>query len=389
MVGFDLTEEQKKIQQKARKFAIEEIIPISRKYDISGEFPWELFQKAFDQGLLNTLIPKKYGGPGGSLLESCILVEEIAAADPGIATSLFANNLGSEPIIIGGTDEQKKRFLTPLTQKLSFIAFATSEPAMGSDVAGIQTEAKKVEGGYSLAGRKFWITNGGVSDNIVIFATLDKKLKHKGIIPFVVPTKSEGVTIGKPIDKMGHRASNTVLVSLKDVFVPEENRLGEEGQGFTIAMKTFAGTRPAIGAFATGAARACMEYSIHYAKKRKAFGTEIANFQAIQFKIAEMYKNIEAARLLTHKAAWEADQGKDNTIAASIAKAFASDIAMQAATEAIQIFAGYGYTKAHLIEKLFRDVKLYQIYEGTSEVQRIVISRHALKDYKPVFDRIY
>ncbi|MFX0095217.1 MAG: acyl-CoA dehydrogenase family protein, partial [Candidatus Hodarchaeota archaeon] len=377
------------LQQKARKFAIEEILPVSRKYDESGEFPRVVFQKAFDQGLLNTLISKEYGGPGGSLLDSCILVEEIAAADPGIATSFFANNLGSEPILIAGTNEQKKRFLTPLTKKLSFISFATSEPGMGSDVAGIQTEAKKVSGGYSLNGRKFWITNAGVSDTIVIFATLEKTKRHKGIIPLVVPVTTEGVTIGKPIEKMGHRASNTALVSLKDAFVPEENRLGQEGEGFVIAMKTFASTRPAIGAFATGAARACMEYSIHYAKKRKAFGTEIANFQAIQFKIADMYTNIEAARLLTWKSAWEADNGQDNTVTASCAKAFASDIAMQAATEAIQIFGGYGYTKAHLVEKLFRDIKLYQIYEGTSEVQRVVISRYALGGYKPVFDRVY
>ncbi|MFX0212020.1 MAG: acyl-CoA dehydrogenase family protein [Candidatus Hodarchaeota archaeon] len=389
MIGFELSEEQKALQQKARKFAIEEMIPVSRKHDLSGEFPWEVAQKAWESGLLNTQIPKKYGGSEMSLLEACLIVEEMAAADPGMATSLYANNLGAEPIILAGTDEQKKKFLTPLTETLSFISFATSEPSMGSDVAGIQTEAVKVEGGYELNGRKFWITNAPVADHIVVFATLDKKLKHKGIISLVVPAKTEGVKIGKPMEKMGHRASPTSFVKLENVFIPEKNRLGNEGQGFLIAMKTFSQTRPAIGAFATGVARGAMEYALNYSKKRTAFGTQISNFQAIQFKIADIYKNLEAARLLTWKAAWEADNGLDNTITASIAKAFGSDIAMAATTEAIQIFGGFGYTKNYLVEKLFRDAKLYQIYEGTSEIQRMVISRHVLENYKPVFEKIY
>ena len=381
-MDFKLTEEQIALQKKAREFAIREVLPVARKYDESEEFPLSVIKKAWEEGLLNLGIPKQYGGPGYGLLDSCIVVEEISSACPGIATSVFDNNLGAEPIVIGGNEEQKQRILTELTGEFKLIAFATSEPTMGSDVAGMKCLAEKDGDEYILNGNKFWITNGGHADYVSVFATLDPEKKHKGIGAFIVDTKSEGVKLGKHIPKLGQRSSNTVAVNLKDVRIPKENVLAKPGRGFVLAMQTFAHTRPAIGAFAVGCARSAMEYSIDYAQKREAFGRPIEKFQMIQEKIANMYKEIEAARLLTYKAAWEADQGMDNNLSSSIAKAFASDVAMNVTTEAIQIFGGYGYLRTYPVEKLFRDAKLYQIYEGTSEIQRIVISRFVLKGYE-------
>jgi acyl-CoA dehydrogenase len=388
MVDFSLTEEQKILQQKARDFAIKEIIPVSRKYDITGEFPLEIYQKAFDAGLMNTILPKDVGGPGLGILENCLIVEETAAADPGITTSLFDNCLGAEPIIIGGTPEQKERFLRPLTEELKFIAFATSEPGMGSDVAGIATTARLEKDEIILNGRKMWITNGGVASFMSTFCRLEGTKRHKGITG-VVPLNLSGIRIGKPIPKMGHKASNTVRVTLEEVHIPKENILGESGKGFPIAMKTFAHTRPTIGAFATGMARAAMEYAIAWAKKREAFENKIAEFQAIQFLIAEMKMHYEAARLLTWYSACEADLGRDNTISASIAKAFATDYGMKTVSDALQIFGGYGYITTYLIEKLFRDAKLYQIYEGTSQIQRMIVGRYMLANYAPIFDNTF
>lgn len=382
MIGFSLSEDQKELQQKAREFAINEVLPVAKKYDDSEEFPMAVIKKAYDAGLLNLGIPKEYGGQGRTLLDACIVLEEISSACPGIATSVFDNNLGAEPIVIGGNKEQKERVLNDITKNFKLIAFATSEPSMGSDVAGMQCKAERDGEDWILNGNKFWITNGGYADYISVFATIDPEKKHRGIAAFIVPTDTEGVKLGKHVPKLGQRASNTVAVVLKDVKIKKENLLAKPGFGFVLAMQTFAHTRPAIGAFAVGCARSAMEYSIDYAKKREAFGRNIEKYQAIQFKIAEMYKDIEAARLLTYKAAWEADQGLDNNLSSAIAKAFASDVAMKVTTEAIQVYGGYGYLRTYPVEKLFRDAKLYQIYEGTSEIQRIVISRFVLKKYE-------
>ncbi len=390
MIDFTLTESQESLQKKAREFAINDIIPVSRKYDESGEFPYELYEKAFKEGLLNLTIPQKYGGLGLGILDSCLVVEETAAADPGITTSLFCNSLGQEPIILGGSHEQKEKFLRPFTEELQFASFATSEPNTGSDVAGIATTANIEGDEIVLNGRKMWITNGGVASIVSLFCRLENTKRHQGITAVVVPTENTpGLTIGKPIPKMGHKASNTVMLRLEDVRIPVENILGEPGKAFPLAMQTFAHTRPTIGSFACGMARGAMEYAIAYAKRRKAFETKIANFQAIQFMIADMKMHYEAARLLTWKAAWEADNNKDNTVSASIAKAFATDYGMKTASDAVQIFGGYGYTTNYLVEKLFRDAKLYQIYEGTSQVQRMVIARFMLSKYLPVFEKIY
>jgi acyl-CoA dehydrogenase len=388
-MDFVLSEGQIALQKKAREFAIREVLPVAKKYDESEEFPIDVIKKAYEEGLLNLAIPKKYGGAGYGLMESCIVVEEISSACPGIATSIFDNNLGAEPVIIGGDEQLKQRILTDIIKNFKLIAFATSEPTMGSDVASMQCRAEKDGDDYILNGNKFWITNGGFADYITVFATVDPEQAHKGICAFIVDTKSNGVRLGKHIPKLGQRASNTVAVGLKDVRIPKENVLAKPGRGFVLAMQTFAHTRPAIGAFAVGCARSAMEYSMDYAQKRQAFGREIANYQAIQFKIAEMYKDIEAARLLTYKAAWEADQGLDNNLSSSIAKAFASDVAMKVTTEAIQIYGGFGYLRTYPVEKLFRDAKLYQIYEGTSEIQRIVISRFAMKQYEHAMPSVF
>jgi acyl-CoA dehydrogenase len=388
-MDFVLSDEQKALQKKAREFAIREVLPVAQKYDASEEFPLPVIKKAWEANLLNLAIPKKYGGLGHGLLDSCIVVEEMSSACPGIATSIFDNNLGAEPIIIGGNEEQKQRILGELLNDFKLIAFATSEASMGSDVSGMKCHAEQDGDEYILNGNKFWITNAGYADYITVFATVDPEKKHKGIAAFIVDTKSEGVRLGKHIPKLGQRASNTVAVGLKNVRIPKKNVLAKPGRGFVLAMQTFAHTRPAIGAFAVGCARSAMEYSIDYANKREAFGRPIGNYQMIQEKIANMYKDIEAARLLTHKAAWEADQGMDNNLSSSIAKAFASDVAMNVTTEAIQIFGGYGYLRTYPVEKLFRDAKLYQIYEGTSEIQRIVISRFVMKQYEHAMPSVF
>ena len=388
-MDFMLTEEQKKLKAKARDFAIREVLPVARKYDESEEFPLPVIKKAWEEKLLNLGIPKEYGGQGYGLLDACLVVEEISSACPGMATSIFDNNLGAEPIVIGGNEEQKERILGGLVNEFKLIAFATSEPTMGSDVAGMKCRAEKDGDEYILNGAKFWITNGGYADYITVFATEDPEKKHKGIGAFIVDTKTEGVKLGKHIPKLGQRASNTVAVSLKNARIPKENVLAKPGRGFVLGMQTFAHTRPAIGAFCVGCARSAMEYSIDYAQKREAFGRTIANYQVIQEKIANMYKDIEAARLLTHKAAWEADQGLDNNMSSAIAKAFASDVAMNVTTEAVQIYGGYGYLRTYPVEKLFRDAKLYQIYEGTSEIQRIIISRFAMKKYEHAMPSVF
>ncbi len=388
-MDFNLTEAQKALQKKAREFAIREVLPVARKYDESEEFPIPVLKRAWEEGLLNLGIPEKYGGPGYGILDSCIIVEEISSACPGMATSIFDNNLGSEPIVIGGNEEQKQRILGELINEFKLIAFATSEPTMGSDVAGMKCKAEKDGDEYILNGAKFWVTNGGFADYVTVFATVDPEKKHKGIAAFIVDTKTDGVKLGKHIPKLGQRASNTVAVALKNVRIPKENILAKPGRGFVLAMQTFAHTRPAIGAFATGCARSAMEYAIDYANKREAFGRPIGNYQVIQEKIANMFKDIEAARLLTHRAAWEADQGIDNNMSSAVAKAFASDVAMNVTTEAIQIYGGYGYLRTRPVEKLFRDAKLYQIYEGTSEIQRIVISRFAMKRYEHAMPNVF
>ncbi len=388
MIDFRFTDEQLELQNKTRRFAQEYMIPFAHYYDKSGEFPRPIIQKCWEEGLMNLSIPKEFGGQGLGSIEQCIAVEEMAAGCAGMTTSIYVNTLGAEPILVAGTDEQKEKYLRPLTEELKFVSFACSEPGMGSDVAGIQTRVKKEGSNYVLNGSKFWITNAPHADYFTVFASLDPSKRHKSLCAFIVEANTPGVKTGRPVDKMGHRASTTSSVMFRDAKIPEENLLGNEGKGFGIAMMTFAMTRPSIAAFATGLARSAMEYARDYVNKREVFAQKLREFEVIQFKLAEMYMKIEASRILYLKAAWTTDNVGDATIPASVAKAFATDVAMETASEALQIHGGYGYIDQYPLEKLFRDAKLYQIYEGTSEVQRLILGRHVLSGYEPAMEKL-
>jgi acyl-CoA dehydrogenase len=384
MLNFELSDAQKTLQEKAREFSLKHVLPEAWSADENDTLPVHVLEKAFHEELMNSDIPQEYGGKGYGLVDGAIITEEISAACPGIATSLFDNSLGLEPILLSDNTQAKHKYLTQVANDFKLICFATSEATMGSDVSSIRCRAKRDGDDYILNGTKFWITNAGVADFITVFATVDPETSHKGICAFVVEKQWDGVTTGRPIPKMGQRSSNTAAIAFKDVRVPKENVLAEPGKGFVLAMQTFSRTRPIIGAFAVGAARSAMEYAISYSKKRKAFGSPLSGFQALQFKIAEMYQKVEISRLLVLKAAWEADQKKDPSISASIAKIYATESAWQVADEALQIFGGYGYTRMFPIEKLLRDIRLYRIYEGTSEVQRMILAGHVLSNYTPV-----
>lgn len=383
MLNFTLTDDQKNLRDKTREFALKEILPYAWYYDEKDELPLEILQKAFDAGIMNSDIPKEYGGKGLGLVEGALLTEEISAACPGLATSIFDNSLGMEPLILCDNEAAKKEYLPRILNDFKKICFATSEPHMGSDVAGMRCKATKDGEDYIINGTKYWITNGGVADYMTVFATVDPEQKHAGIAAFLIEREWEGVTVGESIPKLGQRTSNTVGLNFKNVRVPAKNVLAGPGKGFALAMNTFSRTRPIIGAFAVGAARSAMEYALDYVKKRKTFGTKLKNFQALQFKLAEMYQKVETSRLLVWKAAWEADSGMDPTISASLAKFYTTESALEVVNDALQILGGYGYTKMYPVEKLYRDVRLLMIYEGTSEVQRIIVSGHALNSYQP------
>ncbi len=377
-LDLSLTEEQKGLIQTARDFTKKEIIPVAGKYDESGEFPREIFKNAWETGLMNCEIPEAYGGLGLGCHDHCLIQEEVAFGCAGFNTSLAANALGSMPVLIAGTEAQKQKYLGRLTEEYIFAAYCCSEPDAGSDVAGISTKVEKKGDKYVLNGQKRWITNGGVASWYTVLATFDRGMKHKGIAMFIVDADLPGVKVGRKEDKMGHRASNTCDVLFEDVELPLDALLGTENSGFKIAMQTFDRSRPWIAASACGVIRRSLEESRAYALERKTFGVPIANHQAIQFMIAEMAIAYEASSLLCHKAAWSVDQGDLNAIVSSFAKAYSSDKAMECSTNAVQIFGGYGYTKEYPVEKLMRDAKLLQIYEGTSQIQRMVIAKHVL-----------
>lgn len=388
MLDFTLSKEQLDLQKKVREFAIKEILPAAWYYDEKDDLPLSVLKKAYDAGFINTDIPSKYGGKGYGLVEGAIVTEEIAAACPGFATSIFDNSLGFEPIVISDKEHIKQKYFPKILNEFKRICFATSEPGMGSDVAGVQCRAKQDGDDYILNGTKYWITNAGLADYMTVFATVDPEQKHGGICAFVVEREWDGVRVGEHIPKLGQRTSNTAAISLKNVRVPKENVLAGPGEGFVLAMKTFARTRPIIGAFAVGAARSAFEYALDYSKKRKTFGHSIKNYQAIQFKLAEMYQKVETSRLLVWKAAWEADRGIDPTISASIAKFYSTESAMEVLNDALQIFGGFGYTRMFPIEKLLRDTRLFTIYEGTSEVQRIVVAGYLLNMFQSIMPPI-
>lgn len=380
MYRFELSEEQVAIQRTARDFTREHIIPVAGELDETGTFPMDICHKAFDLGLMNLEIEPEYDGLGLGIFDNCLVMEELAYGCVGVATTITGNTLGATPIMIAGTDAQKKEYLGRLTDSCIFCAYATSEPDAGSDVAGLRTKAVRKGDTFVLNGSKQWITNGGYANFFVIFATSDPALRHKGISAFIVPADTPGVSIGKKENKLGQRASNTVQIHLEDVEIPAANLLGREGDGFKLAMQTFDRTRPEIGAFACGIMRRALDESVAYAKERKTFGVPIAQHQAIQMMLADMAIAYEAGHLLTFKAASLLDAGAPATVVSSYAKAFSADNAMKVATDAVQVFGGNGYVKEYPVEKLMRDAKLLQIYEGTSQIQRIVIARHLLRD---------
>jgi acyl-CoA dehydrogenase len=378
MIGFDLTPEQKAIQEKGRRFAREIILPVAAKHDREGSFPLDIIQKAYGEGYLTPLIPKKYGGGGWGMLDTCLLSEELAAGDMGIFVSIFVSTLALYPIITFGAEEQKDRFLRPFCSKFNLGSYCLSEPAVGSDPASMETTATPEGDAYILNGTKMWITNGGYADLYLVFANTDRQKKHRGIISLIVPATLPGIRRGGPIDKMGQRASNTTAVTFKNVRVGKENLLGGEAEGFKKAMAALDITRPMIGAGAVGLARSAMELATQYAQKRIQFGVPISHHQAVQFILADMAIGIDAARLLVWRAASLADQGSRNSTESAVAKAFAADVAMRVTTDAVQVYGAMGYTKYHPVEKLMRDAKVIQIYEGSAQIMRRIIARSML-----------
>jgi acyl-CoA dehydrogenase len=380
MIDFSLTEEQVQLQELARKFAREEVIPKAATHDQTGEFPHETVRKAWEIGLMNTHVPTEYGGAGLGVLDGCLITEEFAYGCTGIATAMEANGLAAAPVIVAGNEEQKKDFLGRLTREPLFAAYCVTEPGAGSDVAGIRTSAKRVGDDYVINGEKMWITNASVANWYFLLAYTDPSAKHRGMSGFIVPRETPGITVGKKEKNLGQRASDTRGITFEDVKLPAKYLLGKEGDGFKIAMSAFDHTRPTVSSGAVGLARRAMDEAIKYATERSTFGQPIAKYQAVSFMIADMAKDIEAARLLVWQAAWAIDNGRRNTKLAAFAKAFAADVAMRVATDAVQVFGGYGYSQEYPVEKLLRDAKIYQIYEGTSQIQRLIIA-------KEIFDR--
>jgi acyl-CoA dehydrogenase len=374
-VSFALTDEQKELRALAREFAVKEIRPVAAEHDEAMRHPAEVIAKAHELGLMNVHIPAEYGGLGLGAFDGMLAGEELNWGCSGIGTSIGANGLGAGPVIIAGTDEQKARWLPPLLEAPMLCSFGLSEPDAGSDVARLKTTAVRKGDAYVLNGSKTFITNAGYADWAVIFAKTDPAQGHRGISAFIVPMDAPGVVIEKHLEKMGQRATDTSAFALQDVVVPAANRLGAEGQGFKIAMQTLDFTRPGTAIGAVGVAQAAYELAVEYAKERVTFDQPIAMHQGVNFLIADMATEIEAARLLTWQAAWLLDRGERATLHSSFAKRFAADTAMKVTTDAVQIFGGYGYMKEYPVEKLLRDAKLFQIYEGTSQIQRLVIAR--------------
>jgi acyl-CoA dehydrogenase len=374
-ISFGLSDEQRAFRELSREFAAREIRPVAADYDERSQHPADVIAKAHEVGLMNPHIPEEYGGPGLSAFEQMLIGEELAWGCSGIATSIVANILGSLPVLFAGSDEQKREWLPPLLEEPLLCSFALTEPGAGSDVSAIQTTAELRDGDYVLNGSKMFITNAGQAAWFVVFASTDREAGHRGLSAFVVPAGSDGIVVEKHLDKLGQRATDTSALAFQEVRVPAANRLGEEGEGFKIAMRTLDLTRPGTAAGAVGVARAAFEHAVEYSKSRVQFGQPIAINQGVNFLVADMAAEIEAARLLTWQAAWLIDQGERATLQSSYAKRFSADTAMKVTTDAVQIFGGYGYMKEYPVEKLMRDAKLFQIYEGTSQIQRLVIAR--------------
>jgi acyl-CoA dehydrogenase len=372
---FDLSSEQAMLRDLARDFTRNEIIPQADHYDRTGEWPWSIFKKAHKAGLVNLNIPEEYGGLGASVLEECIVAEEMAYGCSGIETALMLNQLGILPVLLAGSEAQKARYVPQLVEEGKVISYCMTEPDAGSDVAGIKTTATRRGDAYVLNGTKTWITDGPVASLFTVFAKTDPAAGHKGMSCFVVERDTPGFSTSQPLEKMGQHAAQTCQLFFDNVEVPAENLIGREGDGFLIAMQVFDRSRPPVAAAATGIARRALDEAVKYAGERTTFGRPIREYQGVGFLLAEMKIRVEAARNLVWKAAWLVDQGRRNTVEAAMAKAFAADAAMQNATDAVQVFGGNGYSREYPVEKLMRDAKIYQIYEGTTQIQKMIILR--------------
>ncbi len=379
MPSFSLQEESLAVQALAQEFAQNEIAPVAAEHDRQARHPQEIIEKAHEVGLMNMTVSQEYGGAGLGMLETCLVSEELSAACSAIGIAILANTLALTPLMLAGTDDQKERHLAPLCAGPHLAALCMTEPNAGSDVGSITTSATLRGDHYVISGTKTLIDNGGVAQLYCVFASTDLELGTKGISAFLVPAHLPGVSVGKHEDKMGQRAMSTTEVILDNVEVPVEDRLGDEGQGFKVFMDTLNRNKPWIAAASVGVARAALEAARGYAQEREQFGRSIGSFQAIQFKLADMAIKTEGARLLTWQAAWLVDQGLPYALQSAIAKCYASDVAMEVTTEAVQVFGGYGYVKEYPVEKLMRDAKAFQIYMGTNEIQRYLISQDLLR----------
>ncbi|XP_029171059.1 probable medium-chain specific acyl-CoA dehydrogenase, mitochondrial [Nylanderia fulva] len=384
--NFELSDTQREMQDLARKFVREEIIPVAAEYDRTGKYPWELIKKAWSLGLLNKHIPQHCGGLESGIFDACLVTEEFAYGCTGLATAMDASSLGQTPVIVAGTKEQQKKYLGRLVEEPLVAAYCVTEPGAGSDVAGIKTKAEKKGKEWVINGTKMWITNGGVANWYFVLARTNPDPKApaaKAFTGFIVERDSDGLTPGRKEINMGQRASDTRMITFEDVRVPEENVLLEEGQGFKIAMKTFDRTRAPVAAAAVGLAQRALDEATKYAMERKTFNKPIAEHQAVAFILADMAISVETARLSWMKAAWAGDRELPNaTMLASIAKCYSADIANKCATDAVQVFGGAGFNSEYPVEKLMRDAKIFQIYEGTSQIQRLIISRTLFAEAK-------
>lgn len=373
-MNFSLTEEQNLILDLARQFADRAISPLAAQADRDKNLPLSIHQQALELGLINLTLPAEYGGAGLGCMEVALVTEQLCRACLGIGAALSVNTLAIEPVLLAGSEAQKRLCAERLLAG-EFASFALTEPGAGSDVTAIRTQARRVSGGYELSGSKIWISNASLASFFVVFAKTDSASAHQAMSAFIVERDAAGLSIGKPLDKMGQRAAPACEVFFDQVFVAESSRLGAEGNGFELAMRTFDRSRPMVAAFGLGLTQRCVEEATAYALERTSMGKRLIDHQVIAHRLADMQIRLEASRLLTWQAAWLADMARRNTSAASIAKAFTSDAAMWAATETVQIFGAMGYSTEYPAEKLFRDAKVLQIYEGTSEIQRNIIAR--------------
>ena len=372
---YELSDDLKMLRELARDFTAQEILPKAEHYDVSGEWPWDIFHKAREIGLVNLNIPEAYGGLGASVFEECLIAEEMAYGCSGIQTALMLNQLAMLPILLAGSDAQKQKYFPWLVEEGKIAAYCMTEPDAGSDVAGIKTTAIRQGDKYILNGSKTWITDGPVASFFTVFAKTDPDAGHKGMSCFIVERDWAGVSTSKPLEKMGQHAAQACQVFFQNVEVPAENRLGAEGGGFMIGMGVFDKSRPPVAAAALGVARRALDESVRYAGERTAFGQPISRFQGVGFMLSDMAIRVEAGRHLAYKSAWDVDNGQRNTLSAAIAKSFCADAAMQNATDAVQVFGGNGYSREYPVEKLMRDAKIYQIYEGTTQIQKQIILR--------------